>query len=54
MVVAIDEEVDDASEEHDVNKRRDERKKHLKDENVGQREETHCFVADEGGAVFPH
>ena len=53
MIVAVDEEVDDAGEEHDVNKRRDQRKKHLEDENVGQREEAHGFVADECGAMLP-
>ena len=54
VVVAIDEVVDDAGHEHDVDERRNQRQKHLEDENVGQGEQAHGLVADEGGAMFPH
>ena len=53
MVVAIDEVVDDAGDEHDVDERRDQRQEHLEDEDVGQREEAHGLVADKGGAMLP-
>ena len=53
MVVAIDEVVDDAGHEHDVDEGRDQRQKHLEDENVGQREQAHGLVAHECGAMLP-
>ena len=53
VVVAVDEVVDDAGHEHEVDERRDQRQKHLEDEDVGQREQAHRLVADEGGAMFP-
>ena len=53
MVVAVDEVVDDAGDEHDVDEGRNQRQQHLEDENVGQREQAHGLVAHEGGAMFP-
>ena len=53
MVVAVDEVVHDAGQEHEVDEGRDQRQQHLEDENVGQREEAHGLVADEGRAMLP-
>ena len=39
--------------EHEVDEGRDQRQEHLEDEDVGQREEAHGLVADEGGAMLP-
>jgi hypothetical protein len=41
------------ADEHHVDEGRDQRQQHLEDENVGQREEAHGLVADEGGAMLP-
>ena len=53
MVVTVDEVVDDAGEEHEVDEGRDQRQEHLEDEDVGQGEIAHGLVADEGGAMLP-
>ena len=53
VIVAVDEIMDDAGDEHEVNEGRDERKQHLEDEDVGQGEEAHGLVADEGQAMLP-
>ena len=45
MEVLVDEVVDDAGDEHQVDERRDQRQQDLEDEDVGQREQAH-------GAVF--
>ena len=39
--------------EHEVDERRNQRQKHLEDENVGQREQAHRLVAHESGAMLP-
>src|SRR5208283_4604475 len=53
VVVQIDEVVDHAGQEHEVDKGRDQGQKHLEDEDVGQGEDTHGLIADEGEAVLP-
>ena len=53
MVVAVDQVVDDAVEEHQVDEGRDQGQEHLEDENVGQGEQAHGLVAHEGGAMLP-
>ena len=50
--VAIDEVVDDADDEHEVDERGDQRQKDLEDDDVGQGEETHGAVLGDGAAVF--
>ena len=42
MEVPVDEVVDDAGDEHQVDERRDQRQQHLEDEDVGQREQAHA------------
>ena len=44
--MAVDEVVDDAGQEHEVDEGRDQGEQHLEDEDVGQGEESHGFVAD--------
>ena len=50
--VLVDEVVDDAGDEHEVDERRDERKQDLEDEDVGQREEAHGAAVANGGFVL--
>ena len=53
MVVAVDEVMDDAGDEHQVDERRDQRQQHLEDEDVGQREQPHGLVAHKRRAMLP-
>ena len=52
MEVLVDEVVDDAGDEHQVDERGDEGKQNLEDEDVGQREEAHGAVFADGALVF--
>jgi hypothetical protein len=54
MVVAIDEIVDRAPHKQHVDKRRNQRQKHLDDKNVGQREQPHGLVAHKSRAMLPN
>ena len=53
MEVAVDEVIDDAGQEHEIDERGDQGEQHLEDEDVGQGEVTHGLVADKGGAMLP-
>src|SRR5215469_7908107 len=50
--VLVDEVVDDAGEEHDVDERGEQREEDLEDEDVGKGEEAHGAVAGDGSAVL--
>ena len=50
--VLVDEVVDDAGDEHEVDERREERQQDLEDEDVGQGEEAHGAVLGDGAAVL--
>ncbi len=52
MEVLVDEVVDDAGDEHEVDERRDERQKDLEDEDVGQCEEAHGAVLANGATML--
>ncbi len=52
MEVLVDEVVDDAGDEHDVDERGEEREQDLEDEDVGQGEESHGAVAGDGSAML--
>src|SRR5580658_4194691 len=52
MEVLVDEVVNDAGDEHEVDERREEWKQDLEDENVGQSEEAHGAAVANGSAVF--
>src|SRR5580658_4244408 len=52
MEVLVDEVVNDAGDEHEVDERGEEWKQDLEDENVGQSEEAHGAAVANGSAVF--
>ena len=50
--VLVDQIVDDAGDEHEVDERGDERQKNLEDEDVGQSEQAHGAALADGSLVF--
>ena len=52
VIVAVDEIVNEARQEHQIDKGRDERQEHLEYKDVRQGEETHGLVPDECHLVF--
>ena len=50
--VLVDEVMDDAGEEHEVDQRREEGQQDLEDEDVGQGEEAHGAVVGDGATVL--
>src|SRR5665213_3938540 len=52
MEVLVDKVVNDSRDEHEVDEWRDERKKNLEDQNIGQRKQPHSAPVDDSSAVF--